>query len=207
MTTTTSRSESRSGVRGADKFEARRSELANATLVTLAELGYARTSLREIAQNSPYSHGVLHYYFRDKLDLIAEAVKIFEAMCVTRYDEAVATSTTAGELRHGFTDMFFTTLASESSLHRLWYDLRNQTRFESALRAEVADIETRRAQMIWNVIDRYCELRGEPSRMSESLAYVTFDGIFQRGLDDLLNGVDVKALESRRLLDEAFDAL
>jgi hypothetical protein len=103
--------------------------------------------------------------------------------------------------------MFFTTLASESSLHRLWYDLRNQTRYESALRAEVSDIETRRAHIIWNVVDRYCELRGEPSRMSESLVYVTFDGIFQRGLDDLLTGVDIESLESRRLLDEAFDAL
>jgi AcrR family transcriptional regulator len=91
MTTTAARSESRPGVRGADKFEARRSELANAILLTLAELGYARTSLREIAQNSPHSHGVLHYYFQDKLDLIAEAVKIFEAMCVTRYDQTAAT--------------------------------------------------------------------------------------------------------------------
>jgi len=35
-----------------DKFSARRIELAEAALETLAELGYARTSLREIAQKS-----------------------------------------------------------------------------------------------------------------------------------------------------------
>ena len=51
-----------------DKYEERRAELAAATLQTLSELGYARTSLREIAHNSSFSHGVLHYYFRDKVD-------------------------------------------------------------------------------------------------------------------------------------------
>ena len=49
--------------RQVDKFAARRTQLADAALQTLAELGYARTSLREIAQNSEFSHGVLHYYF------------------------------------------------------------------------------------------------------------------------------------------------
>ena len=49
-----------------DKFAERRAQLAAAALQTLAEQGYARTSLRDIAQNSEFSHGVLHYYFSDK---------------------------------------------------------------------------------------------------------------------------------------------
>ena len=49
--------------RPADKFDERRDELAESALKTLGELGYARTSLREIAQNSEFSHGVVHYYF------------------------------------------------------------------------------------------------------------------------------------------------
>jgi hypothetical protein len=40
-----------------DKFSARRLELDEAALETLAELGYARTSLREIAQKSEFTHG------------------------------------------------------------------------------------------------------------------------------------------------------
>src|SRR5882724_4138226 len=58
-----------------DKFSARRIELAEAALETLAELGYARTSLREIAQKSEFTHGVLHYYFSDKVDLICCCVR------------------------------------------------------------------------------------------------------------------------------------
>ena len=67
-----------------DKFEERRRELADAALQTLSELGYARTSLREIAQNSAFSHGVLHYYFRDKVDLIIYCVRQYKAVCVQR---------------------------------------------------------------------------------------------------------------------------
>ena len=75
--------------RPVDKFEERRRELATAALQTLGELGYARTSLREIAQNSPYSHGVVHYYFADKVELITYCVRQYKAECVTRYDEIV----------------------------------------------------------------------------------------------------------------------
>src|SRR3954452_17888521 len=86
----------------ADKFEERRRELANAALQTLGELGYARTSLREIAVNSPYSHGVVHYYFADKFDLITYCVRQYKAESVTRYDDLVAPSHSAGELAVAF---------------------------------------------------------------------------------------------------------
>ena len=84
--------------RAVDKVAQRRSELAAAALKTLSELGYARTSLRDIAANSEFSHGVLHYYFRDKVDLITHCVREYKAQCVTRYDQVVATSSSASEL-------------------------------------------------------------------------------------------------------------
>jgi AcrR family transcriptional regulator len=85
--------------RQVDKFAERRAQLADAALQTLAELGYARTSLREIAQNTEFSHGVLHYYFSDKEELITHCVRQYEAACVTRYDEIVASASSAGELK------------------------------------------------------------------------------------------------------------
>lgn len=196
----------RAGLRGPDKFEARRIELATATLLTLAELGYARTSLREIAQNSAFSHGVLHYYFTDKLDLIAQAVRIYEDVCVTRYDEVVAAASTADQLRDEFATMFFATLESDSALHRLWYDLRNQTLFESSFREDVREIESRREEMTWRVVVRFCELSGITPRFSSSMAYVIIDGIFQRALMSLLSDGDDQLTSSRDQLAEAFDS-
>lgn len=185
--------------RQVDKFQARRTELAVATLHTLADLGYARTSLREIAQNSEFSHGVLHYYFVDKRDLITQAVREYEAVCVTRYDEVVANATTSDELRHGFVDMFLETLRTDAPLHRLWYDLRNQSLFDESFREDVQELDKRREAMIWRVVSRYAELAGTEPAMSSAAAHAVLDGIFQTGLRLSLSGQNE---ETGRLLAE-----
>lgn len=191
--------------RQVDKFGERRAQLAAAALHTLAELGYARTSLREIAQNSEFSHGVLHYYFNDKNELITHAVRQYEAACVTRYDEVVATAHTAAELRDGFAAAMAATLDTDAHLHRLWYDLRNQSLFEESFRGDVGEIDQRREQMIWHVVSRYCELADAPPAASSDFAYAVFDGLFQQALLRKLAGDDTAASKLRadahRLLD------
>ena len=175
------------------KFDERRAELGEAALTTLAELGYARTSLREIAQNSEFSHGVLHYYFEDKLDLILCSVRQYKARCVKRYDEVTTTSTSYEELLEGFAAALGDTLRKEASLHRLWYDLRAQSLFEAAFRADVAEIDKSLEKMIWRVLSRFAELTGAPVGVPSSVAYAMFDGLFQQGLLKHLSG-DKKAV-------------
>lgn len=171
-----------------DKFEERRRELADAALLTLSELGYARTSLREIAQNSPFSHGVLHYYFRDKVELITYCVRRYKAVCVQRYDEVVATATTAEELASGFADAMVGTLRADAAMHRLWYDLRSQALFVESFRPDVLDIDGTLEKMIWRVVTRYAELAGVKLRMPQGTAYAVFDGVFQQALLRHLSG-------------------
>ena len=171
-----------------DKFAVRRAELAAATLRTLAELGYARTSLREIAQNSEFSHGVLHYYFRDKVDLITHCVREYKAICVTRYDQVVATATTPAQLQEGFLDKLAQTLVEEPQMHRLWYDLRNQSMFEETFRADVAAIDASLERMVWRVVTRFAELVGTTPLVTPSVMYALFDGLFQQALVRQLAG-------------------
>ena len=140
---------------GADKIAARRIELAEAALETLAELGYARTSLREIAQKSEFTHGVLHYYFSDKVDLICCCVRHYKAKCVTRYDQITATARSRDQLLDGFIDKLGETLRAEAHMHRLWYDLRSQSLFEDAFRSDVKEIDQSLENMVWRVASRY----------------------------------------------------
>ena len=84
--------------RPADRFDERRDQLAESALLTLGELGYARASLREIAANSPFSHGVVHYYFNDKIELIVYCVRYYKQTCVHRYDGVVAEATSPDDL-------------------------------------------------------------------------------------------------------------
>jgi AcrR family transcriptional regulator len=168
--------------RQVDKFAERRAQLAASALQTLSELGYARTSLRDIAQNSEFSHGVLHYYFSDKVDLIIQSVKHYKAECVKRYDEIVATARTATELKHGFSAALAGTLRDDAPMHRLWYDLRNQSLFEESFRADVLEIDESLQRMIWRIVSQYAELLGAPLAVSPSVAYAIFDGLFQQAL-------------------------
>jgi AcrR family transcriptional regulator len=165
-----------------DKFAERRAELGEAALQTLAELGYARTSLREIAQNSEFSHGVLHYYFSDKLDLILCSVRQYKARCVTRYDQVTAEATSFDELVDGFTASLGETVRTEAPLHRLWYDLRAQSLFEEAFRADVAELDKSLENMIWRVMSRLAELAGKPLQVQPAVIYAMLDGLFQQCL-------------------------
>ena len=177
-----------------DKFAERRAELAEATLQTLSELGYARTSLREIAQNSEFTHGVLHYYFRDKVDLILCSVRQYKARCVTRYDRVAADAKTYEDLMTGFLAALGQTMRDEAHLHRLWYDIRSQALFETAFREDVAELDKSLEDMIWRIMRRFAELTGEPQSMPPSTIYAMIDGLFQQGLLRRLSG-DPHAIE------------
>ena len=172
----------KAGRRPVDKFEERRRELAESALVTLGELGYARTSLREIAANSEFSHGVVHYYFADKLELIVFCVRYYKARCVHRYDEVVESSRTAEELLEGFLAKLAETIVEEAPMHRLWYDLRSQSMFEETLREPVLAIDRTLEEMVWRVVTRYAELLGVTPGTTPALAYGLLDGLFQQAL-------------------------
>ena len=166
----------------ADKFDERRNQLAESALRTLGELGYARTSLREIANNSEFSHGVVHYYFSDKTELIVYCVTYYKARCVRRYDGVVADSSSPEELLDAFAAKLVETLTDEAPMHRLWYDLRTQSMFEENLREAVETIDRTLEEMVWRVVCRYAELLGVRPATTSPLVYGLLDGLFQQAL-------------------------
>ena len=172
----------------ADKYDERRNQLAESALRTLGELGYARSSLREIANNSEFSHGVVHYYFADKLELIIYCVRYYKAQCVTRYDAVIADSDSPDGLVEAFAAKLVETIVDEAPMHRLWYDLRTQSMFEEGLREAVLMIDKTLEEMIWRVIARYAELSGRPPATTPQAAYGLLDGVFQQALLGHLTG-------------------
>jgi AcrR family transcriptional regulator len=191
-----------------DKFEDRRRELADAALLTLADLGYARTSLRTIADNTSFSHGLLHYYFADKIDLITYCVRRYKDACVQRYEGLVAEASTPDELAAACGNGLAATLADAPLMHRLWYDLRSQSLFEEAFRDDVAEIDGSLQDMIWRLVRAYADLTGTQPTCSPSAAYAMFDGLFQQALQrhlaDSETALDDLRDSSRDLLPRLF---
>jgi AcrR family transcriptional regulator len=174
--------------RQVDKFAERRDQLAAAALRTLAELGFVNTSLRDIAQHSDFSHGVLHYYFANKSELITHCVRQYKAECVTRYDAIVTTATAADELLFGFGATMAGTLRDDVAMHRLWYDLRNQSLFEEEFRGDVAEINDSLERLIWRIVTRYAELSERDLAVTPAFTYALLDGVFQHALLRHLGG-------------------
>jgi AcrR family transcriptional regulator len=131
---------------------------------------------------------VLHYYFADKFELIMYCVRRYKAECVTRYDSIVATAAEADQLRRGFGAGMAGTLVEDAALHRLWYDLRNQSLFDEKFRADVTEIDRSLRRMIWRIIDRFAELSETPLAVTPDLAYALMDGLFQHALLRHLGG-------------------
>ena len=182
LTEAAERKRERIARRQVDKFAGRRDQLAAAALQTLAARGYADTSLRDIAQNSEFSHGVLHYYFADKFELITYCVRRYKAECVKRYDSIVATAGTPDELRSGIGTAMAATLREDAAMHRLWYDLRSQSMFEKAFRVDVKEIDQSIERMIWRIVSKFADLTGKPPAVSPGVAYALADGVFQHAL-------------------------
>ncbi len=178
--------------RPVDKFEVRREQLAEAALTTLSTQGYAQTSLRDIAENSDFTHGVLHYYFHDKAELITYCVKHYKTKCVAHYETAVLTGQTAPVLLELFCDAMVSTLVDDTGMQRLWYDLRSQSMFDPVFAMDVADIDRSIESMIFEVVTRYAELSGRTVTAGSTFSYAVFDGLFQHTLLRRLAGADVE---------------
>ena len=124
----------------------------------LRRRGYANTSLRDIANDSDFTHGVLHYYFADKNELMIFVVREYKVECVTRYDTAVEAATSAADLAVRFAAALKDTVIVDASMHRLWYDMRAQSLFDERFRSVVGEIEQGLEDMTWRVVTRYGEL-------------------------------------------------
>jgi AcrR family transcriptional regulator len=190
-----------------DKFEERRRELADGALQTLSELGYARTSLREIAQNTAFSHGVLHYYFRDKVELITYCVGRYKDDLIAQYDQAAPEDQTAAELRDELAASMVQTLLEDTAMHRLWFDLRNQSLFEESFRAEVREIDASLERMIGRIVARYAELTGSVPAVPPRVSYALLYGLFHRALLGHLAGDETAAADLGKDVGQVLDRL
>ena len=170
-------------VRQVDKVDERRNQLAESALKTLGELGYAKSSVRDIANNSEFSHGVVPYYFHDKFELIVLLRALRRGPLHAplrrgrrrRDDDGGAPRRlrrqAPGDLAGGGSDA-----------PRRWYVLRAQSMFEESLRGAVMTIDRTLEAMIWWVVSRYAELSGRESVARPAAAYRMLDGVFQQAL-------------------------
>lgn len=67
--------------------EARRSQIVDALMATMAEHGYEKASIQLIARQAGLASGLLHYHFKSKSEILLALVEHLAATARRRFDE------------------------------------------------------------------------------------------------------------------------
>lgn len=179
---------------------AKREALAWHALAALAELGFARVNLREIAQRSELSLGSIHYYFADKAELLILAVDLYKDRFVRRIEREIDRATTPAEVIANFAEGLARSVAEDAAVHRLWYDVRAQALFDAAFIPVVERMKTRLAGILVQLFDRFAALAGAEVAGDPSRAYFLVDAQFERFLAATIAGTPMAQSEMARII-------
>ncbi len=177
-------------------------ELAGHAIDALSELGYARTSMRDIAAQSGRSIGALNYYFEDKSDLITFCVRLYKENFVNQIDEIINSAGTKDALINAFIEGLVDTIAEDAQTHRLWYDIRSQALFDESFHDVSNEIE----QALIDMVGRLLVQLGFDSETTTQ-AYYLLDGSFRKHLQNQLQGDADTATRFRAELQSIFSML
>lgn len=186
--------------------EAKKRELAWHALDALAELGFARVNLREIAARSGLSLGRIHYYFADRTELLIVSVDLYKDRFVKRIEAEIARAATADEAVANFATGLAQSVADDAATHRLWYDVRAQAMYDAAFHAVVDRLEMRLAGVVEQLFAQVGQLRGRPVTSDPFRAYLIIDGWFQHFLRHRLAGDALTVDDMARLITSELEA-
>ncbi|WP_297757959.1 TetR/AcrR family transcriptional regulator [uncultured Shimia sp.] len=166
------------------KRDVKKRQIAESAILALQELGYANTSLRDIAEKSDMSLGMLHYYFEDRSELIIYCVSIYKQQFVSNIVDALAGAEGRDSVIETFSNALAESITDDAMTHRLWYDIRSQAMFDETFRPIVHEIE----EMLVGIVADALEKAGHPIDETLAIQYALIDGVFlhlmQRQISD-----------------------
>lgn len=161
----------------------KRDELADSAIAALKQLGYARTSLRDIAELSGVAVGTLHYYFEDKVDLITYCVGRYKSGFMEEMQSILAAEVAPDQLAERFVKGLALSIRRDAETHRLWYDIRSQAMFDPGFNEIVSEIEDALVALVAEFLARTGQ-----TAMDASTAYLMLDAVFRFHLQKFLAG-------------------
>jgi AcrR family transcriptional regulator len=182
-------------------------ELAMHAISSLAELGFARVNLRDIAVRSGVSLGVIHYYFANKTELLIYCVSVYKEEFIADLKELIARAEQPGRLLAGVADFLADTVGSQAHIHRLWYDVRAQAQFDDAFQPVVEEFEILLTDIFQTLVEKMRELKVDCRDTDSLKMYLALDGWFRYYLQrNLMGDPEAIVMLRRRALAELASA-
>ena len=187
--------------------EARRRDFIAAAYEIIMEEGLANTTVRAVAKKAGYTTGALVHYFKDKDELIREALDYFGKEVRQRMRSAQREQNGRAALRETLFESLPTDARSASSWRvwlALWYHSESSPEMREEERRRYREWIGRLARMIDDAKD-LGELPSSVDARAEARALVALvDGL---GVQYLMSGGRMSASEMSNMLDRHLDRL
>ena len=113
--------------------------ILKAALVLLAKKGYENTTINDIADAASVSRGLLHYYFKDKEDLVSQALTFGFGSMWEASMGALAGATTAQALADGMIDVLKKNMQQNPDFSALLFEMWVSSRRSDKIRKVFSD--------------------------------------------------------------------
>jgi len=101
----------------------RRKQILQALYECLSEKGHERVTIKKIAQRAGLPHGVIHYYFTDKDEIIAELVQTLQETYYNQWDKLLSTISGDSKKIPAAIDFLAESMVLDPGLNRVLYNL------------------------------------------------------------------------------------
>jgi AcrR family transcriptional regulator len=109
----------------------------------LSEKGYTATTISEIAAEAGVSRGLLHYYFKNKEELMAKAMRAAGEALYELFEDAFARSESAEDLAARLTGMLRAVVGSDAAYMNLTLECWAMARESPLVNKEMKDMYLR----------------------------------------------------------------
>jgi len=139
----------------------RRQQIAHALLTVMAEKGYETATITEISKAAGLTSGLIHYHFKNKQEILTEAISILANAAKVRYELKVQNKVSPKEKLNAFIDA---TLAlgdsAKVNIVAAWVVVGAESVRQVEVRKLYRDIVKEHLDNLQNLIKEYCESVG-----------------------------------------------
>lgn len=170
------------------KHADKKREVATHMLAALADLGLARLNLREVAARSGTSLGIIHYYFKDKTDLLIYGLRLYKENFLSELGKTIDDAASLEELLRTSVSALANVVEETGHTHRLWYDVRTQALFDPVFRPVSDEIEKLMIDLCDRFLAKVHALSGLELLLDGESLYLTIDGLIRYHMQQHLAG-------------------
>ncbi|MCK9364072.1 MAG: TetR/AcrR family transcriptional regulator [Syntrophales bacterium] len=117
-----------------DLLNLRRAQLTKAAYKVVGEKGYSDFTIRDIAEEAGLSTGLVHYYFKNKADLLFKLLKEMNAKLSNNLQRALSALTEPQDKLLAFCDEAFDLVDKEKAYFYVLIDFWGQMNHDSRIR-------------------------------------------------------------------------